>query len=283
MRVAASALVLLLLTAQDAQRPVRDLFTDLRTSSDGFSEAELAQGTLDWATARSGDRLAVAYRLPNGSNRPRFIVGYKAGAARWIQREIPAEMGSPLTVEFTNDRLIVPTHLTPSAGAIAVLGTDLSLKASFSGYLPKLLSPDLIVVGRNLTHFAPAHPEALALFDVTTNRLSRLYPSDGTDELSAPAEPSLGSPIRRAYRDALAPLFAAAEKAQGPRAYGWAPDWFNVNIDRQTFRFDSAPDTFSFNATFTTDAISSAPVVSVVVSCAPMHSPRRACLERTAK
>lgn len=283
MRFAAAALALTLLVPQDAKRPVRDLFDDLRVSSSGFTDADLAQSALDWATAQSGDRFAVAYRLPGGTDRPRFIVGYKAGSAKWIHREIPADMGSPLTVEFLEDRLIVPTHDSPSAGTVVVLGTDLSVKSSFGGYLPTVIAPDLVVVGRNLVHFAPAAPEALTVFDVKANRLARLYPSDASDDLSLPAGPFVNSAARRAYRDALAPLFAAAEKSQGPRSYGWDPDWFNVEIDRGTFRYDARADALQFTARFTTDAIPNGPTAAVSVTCAPMHSGKRTCAERSSK
>ena len=129
-----------------------------------------------------------------------------------------------------------------------------------------MIAPDLVVVSRNLVHFAPAHPEALAVFDVNANRLSRLYPSDATDDLSAPVEPSVTTPARRAYRATLAPLFAAAEKGQGPRSYGWDPDWFNVEIDRHTFQYDPAADTLRFAAKFTTDAIPNGPTATVFVT-----------------
>jgi len=282
MRLAAAAIALTLLVPQDAQRPLRDLFTDLRVPTDGFSKAELAQTTLDWSTAESGDKRVVVYRLPNGNYRPHFIVGYKQGSAKWIHREIPAEMGSPLDVQFLNDRLIVPSHQSPSAGTIAILGNDLSLKSTFGGFLPVAIAPDLIVIGRNLVHFAPAHPEALAVFDVATNRLAPLYPSGLTGDLSQPAFPSITSPARRAYRDALAPLFAAA-KTEGDRSYGWDPEWFNVEIDRATFRYDGTADTFEFTAQFNTDAISNGPVAVVLVTCTAMHSAKRSCVEHEGK
>ena len=282
MRVAASMLVLALAASQDAQRPVRDLFADLRTPPEGFTAAELSQKTLDWATAQSGDRLAILYRLPNGISPPRFVVGYKAGTAKWIHREIPTDMGSPLTVKFLENRLIVPTHETPSAGRIAVLGTDLSVKASFDGGLPTIIAPDLVVIFRNLVHFAPAHPEALAVFDVRTNRLERLYPSDANDDLSSPVEPSVNSSARRAYRDVLAPLFAAAAKTR-ERSYGWDPDWFDIDIDRTMFRYDAAADTLDFTARFSTAAIPNGPTQIVFVTCAPMHSAKRACVEQSSK
>jgi hypothetical protein len=262
---------------------VRDLFKDLRVSTDGFSKADLAQTTLDWAIAESGDRRAIVYRLPNGNNRPHFIVGYKNGSAKWIHREVPAEMGSPLDVQFLENRLIVPSHLSPSAGTIAVLGTDLSLKATYGGFLPVAVAPDLVVIGRNLVHFAPAHPEALAVIDLKTNRLAPLYPSDANSDLSQPAAPSLSSPARRAYRDALAPLFAAAAKSRGVRSYGWDPDWFNVEIDRTTFRYDATSDTLEFTAQFTTDAIPDGPVAVVLVTCTTMHSAKRSCVEHDGK
>src|SRR5688572_14305259 len=180
-----------------------------------------------------------------------------------------AQQGStPKSLAGIETHVVMSIHLSPSAETTVVLRkSDLREVGRFEGWPEFTIPPSLVVFTRSMVHFAPAHPESLAVFDLTSGVEAPLYPGTSTPGTQ---EPSL-TPARTAFRDRLRPIYLAWEKASGPRAYGYDPAWFDVS--HSAFSYDPTADRLTFTETMTSrHPVSIAPPVTqrVPVSCAPM-------------
>ena len=132
--------------------------------------------------------------------------------------------------------------MTPSAGTTVVLRiADLSEAGRFAGWPVLTVLPDLLVFTRSMVHFAPAHAEALALFDVATGIETSLYPP-------RPSSPDQTRP------DVHYSSFA-----------------YEAATDRLTFAvsMSSRQDTVALPVT-----------PRLTVFCSPLKQPTRQCVER---
>jgi hypothetical protein len=186
---------------------------------------------------------------------------------------------TPKSLAGIETHVVMSIHLSPSAETTVVLRkSDLREVGRIEGWPAFTIPPSLVVFTRSMVHFAPAHPASLGVFDLSSGVERPLYPSVSAPYTLEPEE-SL-TPARKAFRERLRPIYLAWEKADGPRAYGYDPAWFDVS--HSDFRYDQTADRLTFAETMTSrHPASIAPPLTqgVSVSCAPMLKFSRVCVE----
>ena len=89
--------------------------------------------------------------------------------------------------------------------------------------------------------------------------------------------------MRRAFVTRLRPIYAAAAKQDPANVYGWDPEWYDVSVDRDSFRYVANSDALTFAVTFVGDrhpAGIGPPVREHLdVTCRPMASSPPTCVE----
>jgi hypothetical protein len=143
-------------------------------------------------------QFAIAYYRDTGTEAlapPLYVLRYDKGARQWYRHEFNlGEIKAPFTDGLTPGQkplmldclgsasistaagsLLVSTHLSPSAECTMVLGSDLRLVSTFSGWKVAALGSE-IVVERSEIHFAPTHPLRLAVLDLATGCERDLFP-----------------------------------------------------------------------------------------------------------
>jgi hypothetical protein len=132
----------------------------------------------------------IAYMLYEPSERlnpPLFIDQFDRHTRRWRSarfgdaqgrvQEIDGECsGSVLSITTAGRRLILDTHINPSAGCLLVISPNLELEASVYGWLVGRLGEDELVYERSETHSAPVHSAEIALYDLRTKRDTTIFP-----------------------------------------------------------------------------------------------------------
>jgi len=77
-------------------------------------------------------------------------------------------LGSALSIEQLARRILIETHIGPSAGCVLILREDMSIQAVVSGWMLGILGDDL-VVHEGEVHFASSHEGRLGAFNVARN------------------------------------------------------------------------------------------------------------------
>jgi hypothetical protein len=265
--------------------------SDLGTDAAGLPDALLTQPITSFATLAGDGEFAVAYYDDDGSGRlpPPLHVAFRPRGGAWRMRDIAAptdqDFGSVVEIVALPSHICIHTHLTPSAGRLVVLNRDLTVDTVLDGWIFKTLPDDLIVFERNMVHFAPAHPEALGVYDPRTHRATTLYPTAGGPATGlVDINPALhnDSPARRAFVDLLTPLMkTAASREASP--YGWDPQWFDVTLSAESASYSASTDTLEFHAIFDMGRLPpdlQPAKKTVLVTCRPMRQPARTCAER---
>ena len=189
-------------------------------------------------------------------------------------------MQGPTNLAGIDTHVVRSIHRSPSAETTVVLRKSDSREVGrFEGWPAFTIPPSLVVFTRSMVHFAPAHPAALGVFDLTSGLESPLYPSVSKPHTLEP-EGSL-TPARKAFMERLRPVYLAWEKTSEPRAYGYDPAWFDVS--HSDFRYDQATDRLTFVETMASrHPASIAPPMThqLTVACAPMLKTPRVCVEK---
>ena len=110
------------------------------------------------------------------------ILDRRSGA--WQHRMLHRDVhrgGSALHVHRAGDFIYIDLHGTPSAGALIVLSDRLIFKRRLEGWTSLLLSDGRVLYENSMTHFAPAHPGSVSLYDPRTDRDVRVYPAKRED------------------------------------------------------------------------------------------------------
>jgi hypothetical protein len=133
-------------------------------------------------------QFVIAYYVDDGSgllNSPLFLERYDRGSKEWrsavlgpapTQSEANACNGSVLNVNAVGRRLILNTHINPSAGCLLVVSPDLKLETSLEGWFLARLGEDELIYHRNEVHFAEVHPTEIALYNLRTKRDIAFFP-----------------------------------------------------------------------------------------------------------
>jgi hypothetical protein len=109
-----------------------------------------------------------------------LLVAIRRTGEPWRATTLPAQssspitqLGSPLRLTTQGEFVLLATHLTPSAGTTAVLrASDLSEVRRIAGGVAVTIPPSIVVFGRSMVHFAPAHPGSLGVFDRVWRRIA---------------------------------------------------------------------------------------------------------------
>ncbi|HXY24483.1 MAG TPA: hypothetical protein VEI73_07510 [Candidatus Acidoferrum sp.] len=166
----------------------------------GAKLANLEKNITSGAELDDADQYVIAYYLDDGTgelNPPLFIDRYDRKSREWKSGSLPEAKGkstdiddlcygSVLNVQAASGRLLLDTHINPSAGCLLVISPDFKLEASLSGWLVGRLGNDLLLYERSQVHFAPVHPAEIAVYDLRTKRDATIFP---------PKEPT---PVRQA-------------------------------------------------------------------------------------
>jgi hypothetical protein len=175
------------------QTPVQTLKEILAAKSLPVASTKLAnleKRIASGAQLDDPDQFAVAYYLDDGTeslNPPLFVDRFDKKSKEWQSAALPdaqaksAELdtsclGSILDIKASRGRLILDTHINPSAGCLLVFSPDLKLEASLYGWLVGQLGPDLLVYHRSEVHFAPVHATEIAVYDLRSKRDVTIFP-----------------------------------------------------------------------------------------------------------
>jgi hypothetical protein len=96
----------------------------------------------------------------------------------------------------------VSIELSPSAGCVAAVSSDLKLQKVFSGWIEANFANGAVVLEGSTVHFAPTHPLRLSLFN----------PSDGSVKSIYPVEKD---PLRTRYIQRLRTEIVPADRCEG--------------------------------------------------------------------
>jgi hypothetical protein len=134
------------------------------------------------------NQFVIAYYVDDGSGLlkpPLFLDRYDRKSKEWksvaltdapaMEVDTPC-FGSVLNIRAGSGLLYLDTHVSPSAGCLLVLTSDLKLEASLYGWLLGQLGTDLLVYHRSQVHFAPVHAAEIALYDLRTKRDTTIFP-----------------------------------------------------------------------------------------------------------
>lgn len=176
--------------SQASPQRLRDILSAKNLPVAGAKLANLEKKITSGAELDDSNQFAIAYYLDDGTgylNPPLFVDHYNKKNRGWQSSALPDTQekslkpddncyGSILNISASGERLLLDTHINPSAGCLLVLSTDLKLEASLYGWLLRQLGTDLLVYQRSEVHFAPVHPAEIAVYDLRSKRDMTVFP-----------------------------------------------------------------------------------------------------------
>lgn len=85
--------------------------------------------------------------------------------------------GSALRIANSGGWIFLDLHITPSAGELFVLSSNLTVRRRLSGWSSVILEGGRVVYEHSMIHFAPFHRASVGLYDAKTNGEDLLYPA----------------------------------------------------------------------------------------------------------
>ncbi len=85
-------------------------------------------------------------------------------------------LGSVGDLQKVGPRFYVGIELSPSAGCVAVVSTDLKLQVAISGGIIAKFPSGSVIVEGSTRHFAPTHPLRLSVFNPRDGSIKSIYP-----------------------------------------------------------------------------------------------------------
>lgn len=175
----------LLLPLAGTSETLRQVLQTSKIPAASFSSAEL-DTDVSGLEAHNDSYVYVAYLpIKDGTltGYPHLVRLNRASGAV-LRREPKADqkddqIGSPESATFIDDFLVLSFNINPSAGSMIVVGKDFKPLPTFYGIGLDQIAPAQAVFVENTVHFAPAHPERLALADLRTGKNTELYPPEG--------------------------------------------------------------------------------------------------------
>lgn len=101
---------------------------------------------------------------------------YDKRARRWRAAVFTEDLGTIVDLRRHQALFYVTGHLSPSAAPTLVLSNDLELIRLLEGWPTLPLADGRMVFQDNMTHFAPAHPASLSVYDPSSDEVRRVYP-----------------------------------------------------------------------------------------------------------
>lgn len=150
-----------------------------------------------FGVVNDASQFVIAYYEDTGTDAlrpPLHVLRYDRTARRWHHRDFrEGEAKAPFSPSFQPSqsrnidclgsasvravagRLLVSTHISPSAECTMILRSDLTLVSAFSGWDVAAIG-SLILVERSEIHFAATHPLRLATIDLATGIERDIFP-----------------------------------------------------------------------------------------------------------
>ena len=231
LRLVLGLLILLIGAERACSETLREALAGKHLPVAGAKLANLDKNITSGAELDDAKQFVIAYYGDDGSgllNHPLFLDRYDRKHEEWTSTAINGVTtdgpdsgidctGSVLGITAAGSRLLLDTHLNPSAGCLLVLSPELKLEAGLYGWLVGRLGADVLIYHRSQVHFAPVHPAEIALYDLRSKRDVTLFP------------PKPDPPIRQARTLQLKDFYNGNE------------DWCNKNNDPcDPQHFDSA-------------------------------------------
>jgi hypothetical protein len=118
---------------------------------------------------------------------PIFLDSYDRGTHVWKSAQLGEAktrsqsmdvecLGSILSIKGVGKRLVLETHINPSAGCLLVVSSKLELETSLYGWLVGSMGEDELVYHRSEVHFAPIHSAEIAVYDLRAKRDVTIFP-----------------------------------------------------------------------------------------------------------
>jgi len=169
----------------------------LREVLRAFCIQPTAEGPLDlnepvqYSGYNAGDEFVLAYNRLTESGRleePLRVIRLDKLRQAWAYAEfskletevLPGFTGPCLgavgDVQKAGALLYVGISLSPSAGCVAVLSSDLELQTVLSGWIVAKYANGEVILEGSTRHFAPTHPLRLSLFNPTDRSIKGIYP-----------------------------------------------------------------------------------------------------------
>lgn len=157
----------------------------------GAKLANLDKNITSGAQLDDANQFLIAYYVDDGTGvlKPPIFIDrfdwkheeWKSAAlaeaqARWEDVDVPC-VGSIMSITSIGNRLLLDTHINPSAGCTLILSQDMKMEASLYGWPVGRLGADALIYHRSQIHFAPVHPAEIALYDLRTKREITLFPT----------------------------------------------------------------------------------------------------------
>jgi hypothetical protein len=172
--------LLLLLFFQPVQKPPRAVGAELlaRNLPVPKDAADLDQPITSYAVLDDNRGFVIAYyaRESDDSLHELRVRSFDSRTRAWRSKAFAEPIGSILKVQRNAGYLYITGHSSPSATPLLVLAEDLTLKRELDGWPVLMLDEGRVIFERSMVHFAPAHAEALALYDPAADREESLYP-----------------------------------------------------------------------------------------------------------
>ena len=156
--------------------------------SRGLPSSAISQNITSFAVLNDSDRFVIGYYVEHGNSldAPLWIRVFNKHSSRWQSLAFGTEvandqqstlcLGSVLAIKSLAGNLLVETHINPSASCTIIFSPQLKLRSLLWGWVIAKMDRDTVLVEHNQIHFAPTHPLELDLYEISTNRLTKLYP-----------------------------------------------------------------------------------------------------------
>jgi hypothetical protein len=192
--IRSSVLVLLLahLTVCSRAETLRTVLAKHSLSLDGLSVRDLDQPITSYAESADATPFLIAYYDDDRSGilkSPLHVLRYAAndgysradlagvdGPLLPVMREVNSDcLGSALHNRQIAASILIDTHITPSAGCVLALSSELRFKTGLEGWTLDTVGC-LVIVHGNEVHFADTHPSTVAIYDLESGRFEEIYP-----------------------------------------------------------------------------------------------------------
>jgi hypothetical protein len=218
--------------AKEAKNTLRQAIAAQGLTPDENIVKNLDKPITSGATLDDTGQFVIAYYVDDGSGvlkPPLYIERYDRKLQKWESvaleeahsksQDVDLDcLGSVLSIRALGDRLLLDTHLSPSAGCALILSRKMKLEAGLYGWYLGQIGGDEIIYHRSEVHFASAHPAEIALFDLSTKRDLTLFPRKPYQA------------IRRALIEQLKEFFRTHEDWCNKFDDPCDPDWFDSSL-----------------------------------------------------
>lgn len=200
--------------AQGEGKTLREILAAEQLPADAEKIRNLDKRITSGSELRYASRFLIAYYVYDPSERlnpPMFLDLYDRRTRQWTSRSIESAtanwngidvdcLGSVLGIKAFSDFVLLDTHLSPSAGCVLILSSDLKLRGSLCGWVLGKFGENEVIYERSQVHFAAVHPAEVAIYDLRGKRDETIFP------------PKTPTAIRQARIEQLREFYKTHEK-----------------------------------------------------------------------